>query len=84
MILTLYIALKIKFPGILSSPLISNATFDGYGQTSYTLYILYVLTVIVYYYTYEICEIHETLDRIVSLFFEQLGLGNRSAGQTPL
>jgi len=34
--------------------------------------------------THEICEIHEALDGIVSLFFEQLGLGDRPAGQAPL
>lgn len=35
-------------------------------------------------YTHKICEIYETLSGIVSLFFEQFGLGDRSASQASL
>lgn len=34
--------------------------------------------------THEICEIHEALNGIVSLFFQQLGFGYRPAGQASL
>lgn len=34
--------------------------------------------------THEICKIHEALNGIISLFFEQLSLGNRSTCQASL
>lgn len=35
-------------------------------------------------YTYKICKIHKTLHGVVTLFLQQLCLGDRSAGQASL
>lgn len=52
-------------------------------ELKHDIHIIYIVFVCVQT-TYEIGEIHETLDGIVALFFKQLGFGNSPAGQAPL